>query len=101
MDAVIRDLFNCFVLMFQLAKNQDVKIWLHVLQSVRRGVQQLGECRVSHLVCTWLVAAWEVLKQPSHLMYNRLTTFLLAKPILEMSIIPEFIPFYNASDGNK
>ena len=77
-----------------------MKLWLHFLHAVRRGISQLGECRISHLISTWLVASWEVVRQPSHPMYNRLTMFLLARPILEMTIVPEFVPFYNASDGN-
>ncbi|CAG7683960.1 unnamed protein product [Allacma fusca] len=83
------------------AKHMDVKIWLHFLLAVKRGIGQLGECKISNLLSTWLVAAWEVVRQPSNPMFNRLTKFLLAKPILEMSILPEFIPFFNASDGNK
>jgi hypothetical protein len=85
----------------KFAKHHDVKVWLHFLLAIKRGVGQLGECKISHLLSTWLVAAWEVVRQPSNPMFNRLTKFLLAKPILEMTILPEFIPFYNASDGNK
>ena len=62
---------------------------------------QLGECKVSHLLATWMVATWEVLRQPSHSMFQRVTTSLFAKPTIEMSILPDFIPFYNDGDDNK
>jgi len=48
-----------------------------------------------------MIATWEVLKQPSHLMYRRVTSFLLVKPVLELTILPDFIALFNASDGNR
>jgi hypothetical protein len=83
----------------QAFRSQDTKLWVHFLDSVRRGVVGLGECRVSHLVGTWLVSAWEVLRLPSHPLYSRLTRTLLAKPTLDLSLLPDFIPFYN--DGEE
>jgi hypothetical protein len=34
-------------------------------------------------------------------MYQKVTHFLLAKPVIELTILPEFVVFFNANDGNK
>lgn len=85
----------------QTARNKDAKLYLHFLSGFKRGIVQLGECRISHLLATWLVGVWEVLKQPSHSMFKRVTTALFAKPTVEMTIIPDFIPFYNDGDESR
>lgn len=80
---------------------QDIKVWLHFLLSVRKGFQNLGRCKVSSLLSIWMVATWECIREPSHPLYQRLTTLLFAKPVVDLGQLPDFLPFYNATDGNK
>jgi hypothetical protein len=79
---------------------QDVKIWLHFLLAIKKGLQKLTECRITSVVSTWIIATCEVLKQPSHPMYSKVTHFLLAKPTIDLTVVPDLIPFFNPVDGN-
>jgi hypothetical protein len=80
---------------------QDVKIWLHFLLGVKNGFVTLEECRLTPLLATWMVATCEVLKHPNHILYSKVTHFLLAKPIIDLTILPDFTHFFNSEDGNK
>ncbi|CAL8092422.1 unnamed protein product [Orchesella dallaii] len=97
--------FKLLIENFQLPKKgykvQDIKVWLHFLLSIRKGFQNLGRCKASNLLSVWMVATWEAVRQPVHPMYPRLTNFLFAKPVIDLSVLPDFLPFYNAVDGNR
>lgn len=80
---------------------QDIKVWLHFLLSIRQGLENRGRCQVSNLLSTWMVASFECLRQPNHPIYPRLTNLLFAKPVIDLSVLPDFLPFFNAVDGNK
>lgn len=78
-----------------------MKIWLHFLLGVKSGFIEVKETKLPPLLATWMVATAEVLKQPSDPLYSKVTHFLLAKPTIDLSILPDFTHFFNAEDGTK
>ncbi|ODM96092.1 G patch domain-containing protein 4 [Orchesella cincta] len=108
-DATLRNMaflsFKLLIENFQLPKKgvraQDIKVWLHFLLSIRKGFQNLGTCKASNLLSVWMVGTWEAVRQATHPMYPRLTNFLFAKPVIDLTVLPDFLPFYNAADGNR
>ena len=72
---------------------QEKQVWLHVISILRLGVvsNNLTKAgRVSSIITQYLSRSVDVLLTPMSPLYKTVTKSLLAKPILELSSIPEF-----------
>jgi len=54
-----------------------------------------GTAKISHLLATWIIAVWKIIKEPTNPMFLCVVHSLFAKPVIEMTILPDFVPFYN------
>ena len=73
--------------------SQEKQVWLHVISILRLGVvtNNLTKAgRVSSIITQYLSRCVDVLLTPLSPLYKTVTKSLLAKPILELSSIPEF-----------
>ena len=73
--------------------SQEKQVWLHVISILRLGVvsNNLAKAgRVSSIITQYLSRCVDVLLSPLSPLYKTVTKSLLAKPILELSAIPEF-----------
>ena len=79
------------------------QVWLHLIDVVRNGVTlsksaNPSSLRIPALVSTFLVRISMVLSNPLDPMYKALSSFILAKPTIDLFAIPEFLRLFYSKD---
>ncbi len=93
----------------QLAKarkslSAEKQIWLHLLDIFRNGMLKTNlddnsvVKRIPHLTATFLIKTTQILSNPLDPMFKSISSFLLAKPMLDMFVVPEFLRLFHSSD---
>ncbi|EZA54632.1 Nucleolar pre-ribosomal-associated protein [Ooceraea biroi] len=80
----------------EASKSKDKLLWMRLLDALRNGVKlslncPLKDIRLSCLTATFLARASLIASQPLHPLYSPLHTFLMAKPALDLTTIPELL----------
>ena len=73
--------------------NQEKQVWTHVISLLRHGIMtsNLGRAgRLSCIITQFLARCTDVLQSPLSPLYRTVCRTVLAKPILDLSSIPEF-----------
>ena len=90
----------------ELAKfSAEKKVWLHLVDVVRNGVRasksaNIQTLRIPPLVTTFLSRICHVLRSPLDPMYKSISSFVLAKPALELFKVPEFLRLFHSRELN-
>ena len=85
------------------ALSAEKQIWLHLIDVVKNGLaQQLDEQgvpkRVPSITTVFLARITSILSSPLDPMYRALSSFILAKPSLEMFSVPEFSRLFHSQN---
>ena len=86
------------------ALSAEKQIWLHLIEVARNGLaQQIDESngvpkRVPSIATSFLVRATTVLSSPLDPMYKSISSFILAKPTLDMFGIPNFLRLFHSKN---
>ena len=81
----------------------EKQIWLHLLDLVRHGlVKVCGEKdllpRLPHITTSFLVHMTKILSNPLDTMYKSISQFILAKPVMDLFTVPEFLRLFHSSN---
>ena len=81
----------------------EKKVWLHLADMVRNGVRasksaQIQTLRIPPLVTNFLSRICHVLRSPLDPMYKSISSFVLAKPALELFKVPEFLRLFHSRE---
>ena len=92
---------------FQKAKKSlsaEKQIWLHLLDIVRNGLIKVsndnGErvtTRLPHITTSFLIHVTKILSNPLDTMFKSISHFILAKPLMELFTVPEFLRLFHSS----
>ncbi|XP_014204938.1 nucleolar pre-ribosomal-associated protein 1 [Copidosoma floridanum] len=87
----------------QLGKSAKEKLlWIHFIEALCNGTakleQPLEKIRLNGFIATFLARATNMMTQPLNPLYSPLHAFLMAKPALDLDIIPEFLPLFHSSE---
>jgi len=80
------------------ALSAEKQIWTHLIDVVRNGLQSEGTTvkRVPSVVTTFLVRACAILHSPLDPLYKPISSFVLAKPVIDLFSIPEFLRLFHS-----
>ncbi|XP_014232040.1 uncharacterized protein LOC106655945 [Trichogramma pretiosum] len=82
--------------------SKEKELWLNFIQLMRNGMIESGvpieKLRLNGFVSTFLAKASLVMRSPTDKLYKPIQSFLMAKPVLDINTIPEFITLFNSSD---
>ena len=83
----------------------EKKVWLHLVDVVRNGVRasksaNIQTLRIPPLVTNFLSRICHVLRSPLDPMYKSISSFVLAKPALELFKVPEFLRLFQSREMN-
>ena len=83
----------------------EKKVWLHLVDIVRNGVRasksaNIQTLRIPPLVTNFLSRICHVLRSPLDPMYKSISSFVLAKPALELFKVPEFLRLFQSRELN-
>ena len=85
------------------ALSAEKQIWTHLIDVVRNGLQQSAVeggggvvKRVPSVVTTFLVKACAILHSPLDPLYRPISSFVLAKPVIDLFSIPEFLRLFHS-----
>ena len=83
----------------------EKKVWLHLVDMVRNGVRasksaHIQTLRIPSLVTNFLSRICHVLRSPLDPMYKSISSFVLAKPALELFKVPEFLRLFQSRELN-
>ena len=73
--------------------SQEKQVWSHVISLLRHGILQsnLGRGgRLSSIITQFLARCTDILQSPLSPLYRTVCRSVLAKPVLELSTVPEF-----------
>lgn len=74
---------------------------MRLIDALRNGVASLNtslkDVRLNCLAATFLARASLIASQPLHPLYSPLHTFLMAKPVLDLTTIPELLQLLHSS----
>ena len=81
----------------------EKKVWLHLIDIVRNGVRatksaNMETLRIPSLVTCFLGRACHVLRSPLDPMYKSVSGFVLAKPVLDLFKVPEFLRLFHGHE---
>jgi hypothetical protein len=93
----------------------EKQVWLHLINVVRNGVANSGKpqangkdqeaeedgggiLRIPSILSAFLVKTCMILNNPLDPMYKALSNFLLAKPMLVVFGVPEFLRLFHSKD---
>ena len=110
----IHTLFNSLLRFYgqlHLAKKSlsaEKQVWLHLLDLIRNGlIAVIGDKsgaknvlppRIPHLVTAFLIRSTRVLSNPLDPMFKSISSFVLAKPVMDLFEVPEFLRLFHSSD---
>ena len=86
------------------ALSAEKQIWLHLIEVAKNGLaQQIDENdgvpkRVPSIATTFLIRATTVLSSPLDPMYKSISSFILAKPTLDMFGVPNFLRLFHSKN---
>ena len=86
------------------ALSAEKQIWLHLIEVAKNGLaQQIDENdgvpkRVPSIATSFLVRATTVLSSPLDPMYKPISSFILAKPSLDMFGVPNFLRLFHSQN---
>lgn len=91
-----------FVFLFLFYSSKEKMLWMHFIDIFRNGMcsskPELEDIRLSCLVSTFMARTSLVATQPLHPLYLPLQKFLMAKPSLDLTTIPEFLQLFHSSE---
>ena len=82
----------------------EKQVWLHLVDIVRNGlvtVMKEGSNfppRIPHLTTAFIVKATKILSNPLDTMFKSVSSFILAKPMMELFEVPEFLRMFHSND---
>jgi hypothetical protein len=83
----------------------EKQVWLHLVDLVRNGLLSVLEDRqdktpprIPHLATAFLVKASKILSNPLDSMFKSVSSFVLAKPMMDLFSVPEFLRLFHSSD---
>ena len=86
------------------ALSAEKQIWLHLIEVVKNGLaQQIDESdgipkRVPSIATTFLAKTTTILSSPLDPMYTSISSFILAKPALDMFSVPDFLRLFHSQN---
>ena len=86
------------------ALSAEKQIWLHIIEVVKNGLaQQIDESdgvpkRVPSITTAFLTRATTILSSPLDPMYKSISSFILAKPSLDMFSVPNFLRLFHSQN---
>jgi nucleolar pre-ribosomal-associated protein 1 len=83
----------------------EKKVWLHLVDIVRNGVRaskspNMTTLKVPAVVTAFLAKICLVLRSPLDPMYKSMSSFVLAKPTMDLFKVPEFSRLFHSSELN-
>ncbi|XP_011143515.1 uncharacterized protein LOC105185594 isoform X1 [Harpegnathos saltator] len=85
----------------EASRSKEKLLWMRLIDALRNGVVSLKyplkDVRLNCLVTTFLARTALIASQPLHPLYSPLHTFLMAKPALDLTIIPELLQLLHSS----
>lgn len=88
----------CFFFNSSYAKQR--LIWLHLIETVCRGVSALESLRPSTIVAVFLARCAIIFTRPDHLLYSSLGNYIMAKETPNFHIVPELLSMLHSTDVN-
>ena len=81
----------------------EKQVWLHLVDIVRNGlIAVLNDKpvppRIPNLVSVFLIKSVKILSNPLDPMFKSISSFVLAKPMMELYEVPEFLRLFHSSD---
>merc|ERR1712141_577163 len=88
----------------------EKQVWLHLLDLIRNGlIAVIGDKagaanknvlppRIPHLVTAFLIRSTRVLSNPLDPMFKSISSFVLAKPMMDLYEVPEFLRLFHSND---
>jgi len=80
----------------------EKQVWLHLINSIKNGLTAATEnkvCLKLPAVTTLFIARCiPIISNPTHYMYNSISGFLLAKPVLNLYSVPEFLRLFHSKE---
>lgn len=81
----------------------EKQVWLHLVDLVRNGLaEKLGEAkippRIPHLTTAFIVKTTRILSNPLDPLFKSVSSFLLAKPMMDLFAVPEFLRLFHSND---
>ena len=87
----------------------EKQVWLHLLDLIRNGlIAVIGDKgggakhvlppRIPHLVTAFLIRSTRVLSNPLDPMFKSISSFVLAKPVMDLFEVPEFLRLFHSND---
>lgn len=85
----------------EASMQKEKLLWMRLIDALRNGVASLNtslkDVRLNCLAATFLARASLIASQPLHPLYSPLHTFLMAKPVLDLTTIPELLQLLHSS----
>ncbi|XP_012269209.2 nucleolar pre-ribosomal-associated protein 1 isoform X2 [Athalia rosae] len=86
----------------EATNSKEKLLWMHFIDTFRNGISssesELQEVELSCLVTTFMARTSLVATQPLNPLYSPLQRFLMAKPELNLTTIPEFLQLFHSSE---
>ena len=86
---------------------EEKKVWLHVVDLVRNGCRgnnnnksSASLTRIPSIVAVFLARLCKIFRTPLDPMYKSLSSFVLAKPVLDLFRVPEFLRLFHSREPN-
>jgi len=82
----------------------EKQVWIHLIASIKNGLAaatQNKTClKLPSVMTLFLARSILILSNPSHHMYTPISNFLLAKPVLNLYSVPEFLRLFHSKEIN-
>lgn len=79
---------------------KDNVLWLRFLEAISSGLGLLQDTKLNNFVSIFFSRMALVLTQPTHVMYLPLSQYLVAKPVPDLTGIPELYTLVHSSEVN-
>ncbi|XP_071444022.1 nucleolar pre-ribosomal-associated protein 1 [Hetaerina americana] len=87
--------------------NKEKKLWLNFVDSLRNGfallanskdLENVSSLQLPSVVSTFLARSSLVMADPQHVMFFPLHNYFLAKPAIDLDMVPEFFRLFNSHE---
>lgn len=86
----------------EATNSKEKLLWMHFIDIFRNGISsskpELEDIQLSCLVTTFMAQTSLVATQPLNPLYSPLQKFLMAKPALDLTSVPEFLQLFHSSE---
>ncbi|KAK0098874.1 hypothetical protein PV326_000809 [Microctonus aethiopoides] len=90
-----------FYFHLEATSHKEKLLWIRILDGLKNGLTlPIKETKISCLVSTFLAKASLVSTEPLNPLFSPIQLFFMAKPALDLNMIPEFLTLFHSSDIN-